>query len=684
MGATPAEPESRGASARRVPSPRPEEEYRRRLAAREAKAARFERIHERIATTRLWTAAVVVAGAWLAFYAHAVSAWWLGIPIAVFVGLVAGHLRVRKALKRARRAAAVYAEGLARIGDRWAGRGATGARFEDVHHIYSADLDLFGRGGLFELLSRARTRMGEDALAGWLLAPSAVAEVRARQPAVAELRSALELREDLAVLGEEPEVGVHPEPLLEWAEAPNRLTGAWLGWLPAALVAAAAAGAVVWGTLGTATPFLAVLLLEAAVTYRLREPLAATLNAAEHAFADLELLAAVLARLEREHFEAPALAELMRTLRSHEIAGSTAIARLRTRVQFVEARRNPIVRVFDVPLMYSVQLARSVESWRALHGAAIRAWLAATGEIEALLSLATFAYEHPEDPFPELAAGRAALEAEGLGHPLLPLATCVRNDLAVGADASVLLVSGSNMSGKSTLLRAVGLNAVLAMAGATVRARRLRLTPLQVGASIRVNDSLKEGSSRFYAEITRLRRLLELAGPEPALLFLLDELLQGTNSRDRRIGAEGILRGLVERGAIGLVSTHDLALTEVAAAGLGLRNVHFQDELVGGRMRFDFTLRDGVVTKSNGLELMRSIGLDVLRAGPAAGLTPLRAKKKPDLRRATWGGGASDEPKHSICAASIYLQYEKIRDARHEYDIRHIGGFASRGPRRSA
>lgn len=168
------------------------------------------------------------------------------------------------------------------------------------------------------------------------------------------------------------------------------------------------------------------------------------------------------------------------------------------------------------------------------------------------------------------------------------------------------------MSGKSTLLRAVGLNTVLAMAGATVRAHRLRLAPLQVGASIRVNDSLQEGSSRFYAEISRLRRILELAGREPALLFLLDELLQGTNSRDRRIGAEGILRGLVERGAIGLVSTHDLALTDIATpAGLGLRNVHFQDDLADGRMRFDFKLREGVVTKSNGLELMRSIGLNV-------------------------------------------------------------------------
>ncbi len=677
MGATPAESEHSGGSARTAPPGRPEHEYARRLAAREAAAARCGRIHERIANARLLTAAVALAAAWLAFYAHVVSGWWLAVPVVAFAGLVAYHARVRRAHARALRAAAVYADGLARIEDRWAGSGAPGARFEDDHHVYAADLDLFCRGGLFELLSRARTRMGEDTLAGWLLAPAAVAAVRDRQAAVTELRCALDLREDLAVLGEAPVVGVHPEPLRAWAEAPNRLTSAWLAWLPAVLVAAAAGGAVVWGELGFATPLLAVLVVEAAIGYRLRKPLADTLNAAEHAFADLELLAGVLARLEREHFEAPALVGLMRTLRSQETAASTAIARLRRRVQFVEARRNPLVRVIDVPLMYSVQLARAVESWRRLHGGAIRAWLEATGEIEALLSLATFAYEHPEDPFPELAERRPALEAEGLGHPLLPRATCVRNDVAIGVDASVLLVSGSNMSGKSTLLRAVGLNTVLAMAGATVRAHRLRLAPLQVGASIRVNDSLQEGSSRFYAEISRLRRILELAGREPALLFLLDELLQGTNSRDRRIGAEGILRGLVERGAIGLVSTHDLALTDIATpAGLGLRNVHFQDDLADGRMRFDFKLREGVVTKSNGLELMRSIGLDVLTARrPACRGRPSRleppTKKKPDLRRATLGG-ASDEPKHRLCVTNIYLRGERVRDARHGYDIRRI------------
>ncbi|MFY9977599.1 MAG: mismatch repair protein, partial [Candidatus Sulfotelmatobacter sp.] len=273
---------------------------------------------------------------------------------------------------------------------------------------------------------------------------------------------------------------------------------------------------------------------------------------------------------------------------------------------------NLFVRILDAPLMYSVQVAFAAERWRQAHGLSTRSWLEAVGEIEALLCLAAYSFEHPADPFPEFVEGAAYFEGEELGHPLVPAATCVRNSVKIGGEVSVLLVSGSNMSGKSTQLRAVGTNVVLAMAGAPVRARRLRLTPLQVGASIRVNDSLQEGSSRFYAEITRLRKIFDLAGSQPALICLLDELLQGTNSNDRRIGAEGVVRALANRGAIGLVSTHDLALTGIGGSLDGrVRNVHFQDELTGGKLKFDYILRDGVVTKSNGLELMRSIGLDV-------------------------------------------------------------------------
>jgi DNA mismatch repair ATPase MutS len=332
----------------------------------------------------------------------------------------------------------------------------------------------------------------------------------------------------------------------------------------------------------------------------------------ENAFEDLKLLAALPARLEREPFKAPHLQRLIGKLSSHDLRASRTIARLATVVQLIESRRNPVFALLQIPLMYPVHVALAAERWRREHGAAVRSWLDAIGEIEALISLGTYSYEHPGDPFPEFIDGTASFEGESLGHPLIPAASCVRNDAGIAGTTRALLVSGSNMSGKSTFLRTVGINTVLAMAGGPARAKRLQLSPLQVGASIRINDSLHEGSSRFYAEITRLRQLHELTLGMPPLLFLLDEVLQGTNSRDRRIGAEGVVRAFLEQGAIGLISTHDLALTDIdVGGGERLRNMHFQDELVDGQMRFDFKLRDGVVTKSNGIELMRSIGLRV-------------------------------------------------------------------------
>jgi hypothetical protein len=490
--------------------------------------------------------------------------------------------------------------------------GQSGERFNDLHHEYASDLDIFGKGGLFELLSTARTRMGEETLARWLLSPSSIDQIRQRHEAVCDLRGKLDFREDLAVLGKDAEVGVHPEALLNWAESADRMKPQWVQWLAFALAILAVAGAFVWAIYGVSTPFILTLLVEAGFIYFFRKTMAEVLAGSEHAFYNLSLISGTLARIESQRFTSAYLQLLQADLMSAAATASRAMARLSKIVNRSESRSNLFVRILDVPLMYSLQVAFVAERWRRLHGSAVRLWLQVVGEVEALTSIATYSYEHPDDPFPEFLSGAASLQGTEIGHPLIPRAICVRNNVALSEDVRVLLISGSNMSGKSTLLRALGVNVVLAMAGAPVRARTFRLTPLQVGASIRINDSLQDGSSRFYAEITRLRKLFDLAGGGLPVLFLLDELLQGTNSHDRLVGAEGVISALLNRGAIGLASTHDLALTQMdGRIGAQLANFHFQEEFEDGRMRFDYKLHEGVVTKSNGLALMRSIGLDV-------------------------------------------------------------------------
>ncbi len=588
------------------------EEYGRRLKDRERRVANHDKIHIRLGNVRLALALAAAGIAWGSLGKHVFSPWWMVAPLILFLFVAVLHSRILRARELAQRGAIFHRTGLARIEDRWSGTGQTGDRFSDSHHVYAADLDLFGRGSLFELLSTVRTRMGEDTLAKWLLSPSAIDQIGERHVAVRELGDQLDLREDLTVLGEDASAGVYPEALLHWAETPNQMKPGWIRWLALILALAAVVSVVVWVLWGIAIPLISIVVVEAFLSYRLRKPVEEVLHGSAQAFRDLGLLSGMLKQVEHHGFSAPRLRSMQSELSSRQVASSRAIAHLRTVVDWADSRDNYILRVLDIPLMYSVQVAFAAERWRRAHGHAVRTWLTVIGEIEALLCLATYSYEHPDDPFPEFTPGTACFDAIDIGHPLIPTGDCIRNDVHLSDGTNVFLVSGSNMSGKSTLLRTVGINAVLAMAGAPVRARWLRLTPLHVGASIRVNDSLQEGSSRFYAEITRLRELYDLADGNPPLLFLLDELLQGTNSNDRRIGAEGIVRALLNRGAVGFVSTHDLAIADIGNSLQGrLRNVHFQEEFVNGRMHFDYKLREGVVTKSNGLALMRSIGLDV-------------------------------------------------------------------------
>ncbi len=588
----------------------PRAEYRRRADRRRARAADAARREETISRIRLGVALVAALIVALAF-AGRLSVWWLLAPAAAFAMLLAAHARVRRRRRQAERVAAFHECGLARLDGHWAGTGRTGGRFLDPHHPYADDLDLFGEGSLYELLCGARTTMGEEMLAAWLLAPADLPTVRARQAAVQELTPRLDLREDLAALGEEVAATVRPDSLTSLATPATQPRGRGLrlgaGVLTAAALAVVALWALGWTPLIVALGAVAV---QSLVRWRLGVRVQETERAVAGHGPDLDLLAAVLERFEREPLTTPLLADLRGSLMTEGKRPSEAIRRLRLLVDLFDSRRNEFFKPFALLTMWDVHCALAIEAWRVRHGASVSGWLAAVGQLEALGSLAGFAYEHPVDVYPDLADGEPRFEAEGLGHPLMPEARCVRNDVALGGATRVLIVSGSNMSGKSTLLRAVGVNAVLALAGAPVRASRLRLSRLSVGATLRIRDSLQEGTSRFYAELIRLRDLVRIAaGPIP-LLFLLDEILHGTNSHDRRLGAAAVVSGLVQRGAIGLVTTHDLALSDIANdSHVRATNVHFEDRLEDGKMVFDYRMRPGVVQTSNALALMRTLGL---------------------------------------------------------------------------
>ena len=589
----------------------PRDEYQRRLTDRRERMAALDRINLRISNGRLALAAVVAALVWMAFGRATISPVW---PIGA--GLVFGILAVVHAqhlnrFERAQSAERVYRRGLDRLDDRWAGTGRDGAHFIG-DHPYARDLDLFGPASLFERLNTTRTEAGETTLAGWLRAPAEPEEVVARQRAVDELRAMLDFKEDVAVLASESPVG-RTGLLAAWAlEPPVRFPPALPLVFAAFALVTVALGAAVFANVALPDALLLWIAAQSGVAAIWRREVHHVLHAVDMPDRDLGLVSDLLARIESQPFTSPRLVALHEALLTDGVPPSARIARLRSLVSWLDSTHNLLFAPVAFVLLLRPQLAMAIARWHASYGHAIDDWLRAVGEIESFTALATYAYERPDDPFPELVEG-PLFDAEQLAHPLLPEAAAVRNDVRLGGDGPrVVVLSGSNMSGKSTFLRTIGVSVVLALAGAPAPARRLRLSPLALGATLHVEDSLQAGRSRFYAEILRIRAIVEEARGAVPLLFLLDEILHGTNSYDRRIGAEGIVRALASLGAIGIVTTHDLALTELPATlGVAAANMHFEDRLIDGRMSFDYRLRPGVVEHSNALALMRAVGLDV-------------------------------------------------------------------------
>ncbi len=579
-----------------------------------------ERVH-----TRLGNAKVAIFIGVLLYWAWTLSgdsqSWVYIAAVAAFVALAIWHEAVLRAMARAKAAVTFYRDGIARIEDCWMRDQRSGEQFRDPDHPFADDLDVFGARSLFQLLSLCRTPMGDARLASWLLQAAPVAVIRERQTCVEALRKRLDLRERIAVVNAANRRFMHPELLIAWAETVTALPP--LRPLVVALAALFAAsfltffyGGSGWWVVGVAAVNGALL----GLYFKRAQVIVEGLSSATQA-AGLELLSNVIKEIEREPFEEPALIALAARLQGDSgHAASRDIARLARVSDWADSLHNAYVRLGELPFLVTIQVAYAADSWRRRYGTRLRDWVDAIGEMEALSSLAGYSYEHPQDPFPELIESSQPLfDATEVAHPLIPAAESVSNTFALQASpqdktsgAQVLIVSGSNMSGKSTLLRTAGVNAILAFAGAPVRAQRLRLTRLAVGTCLRHTDSLQEHRSGFYTEALRLRRIADLLdGPSP-LFFLFDELLSGTNSKDRRVAAEGVVRMMLSKDALGMVTTHDLSLTDIAAMFPGgVKNVHLQDHVEHGKMAFDYRLRDGVITHSNALELMRMIGLDV-------------------------------------------------------------------------
>ncbi len=593
-------------------------------ATQRALAEALDRRMARIANGRAVTflAAVVFTG--LAIFERLPAVAWPGAAVSAvaYVVLALHHARLLRRERRAQEEAAWHARALARLDGTWPSLPSTGERFVDAHHLYTSDLDIFGTGSLFQWLDETSTGAGEERLAAWLRAPATADVLRGRQEAAQELASMADVRRDLAVAGHLARAGrSSPRAFLAWAEGPPRLQSiSWarpLAWaLPAFTLLTAILSAT--GVVPRILPWAGVLLqlLVVALTRR-------SLGEAWTSFALAEAGGATLggafARLEQASFHSELLRRLSAGFSPSGLPVSTRMQRFARLLGLAESRRNQLHPVVNLLTLWDVHVFSRLEDWRRQNGALVRQWLEALAEVEALGCLGNVVADHPDFHFPEVDGLKAHLSAHGVWHPLLRDA--VPNDVELPAPGFLLLVTGSNMSGKSTLLRALGVNAVLALAGGPVAAERLSLSVLHILTSMRVQDSLSAGVSFFHAEVLRLKAVLEAAAAFPGQsLVLLDEILLGTNSGERRVASREVLRLLLEAQALGAVTTHDLALARLEAEHPGsLRAVHFQDHVEAGEMRFDYQLREGVVRTTNALRLMQQAGIPVRAHPPGEG-----------------------------------------------------------------
>jgi len=615
-------------------APATEQAVAARYRAREAMfAARRDEAAARSRTISNARLATFLTGAALALAASggrfdAPGALWLGAAAAFagFAALVVRHARVEDRRAWLAALAEVNRLGRARLERDWNALPPPDSPVADADHPYAHDLDLSGHASLMQLVDTG-TAPGRMMIAGWLLAPAPPGVLRDRQAAVAALAPRVEFRQELAAHGrlaarERPH---DLEAFLAWAESPPAfLPRRWLAWSVRALTAAiwlgvAAHGAGVATAAAWLTPAAAGALLSLALARRVNETLDRAF-ARGRVFGRYARLFALVCGLDTG-------GPLVNDCRARLCAGGAAADHMRrldrlmawSDVRHAMALMHVVIQALT---LWDFHVLFALERWQRSAGPRARRWMAALAEVDALAALATLAHDHPGWTFPSIDAdGPLAVRATTLAHPLLAGSVRVANDVEVGPGGTCLLVTGSNMSGKSTLLRAIGLNVVLAQAGGPVCAAAMRVPPVAVHTSMRVQDSLELGMSSFMAGLARLKAIVTAAsaarGERRPVLFLLDEILQGTNSAERLIAVRTILTRLVADGAIGAVTTHDLALAGAPDIAAVSSLVHFTETMEedenGLRMTFDYRLRPGLATSRNALRLMRMVGIEPAR-----------------------------------------------------------------------
>lgn len=542
------------------------------------------------------------------------------VLLAVFISLIFRHERVKQHIIFLERLVEINLNAGLRLEGKWTAFADDGREYINHNHPYATDLNIFGKGSLFQFVNATGSFLGRQILVEQLSSGAKYAEIEPRQAAVSDLAPRLDFRQYLQAEGMDPFFKKQdPNLVLAWLEENNHASRPWMErvlFLPPvtiALFVLAFSGYIAY------TLPLAALAVQAVIAMLGEKEAKRRFSSTDKAVIRLRRYVELINRVMQEEFTAPFLLQQKKQLIAEGIPASRQVRKLINIADHSYLRYSNALIYFalNIIFLWDLRTLRSLNRWQKRWGRFVRGWFEATGEIEALSSLAGLCHDNPSWAFPTVRQEQPKLLADALAHPLIPSAERVANDLSLVQRGTVFVITGSNMSGKSTLLRTVGINLVLAYAGAPVCARAMTCSLLRIYSKMQVHDNLEERVSTFYAELKRMKMIIDAAKSEEPLIFLLDEIFRGTNSRDRIIATRTVVRQLHQLNTIGLISTHDLELGLLAKECPGISNHHFTDEIRNGRIHFDFRLKPGISKTANAIALMKMIGIELEEETPA-------------------------------------------------------------------
>lgn len=492
---------------------------------------------------------------------------------------------------------------------------ANGTAYLPKEHPYAADMDILGHASLFQFMNRTVSEPGAGKLADWLLNAADPSTILNRQEAVKELKDKMAFRQNLQAYGKEyPITNLSVQRLQAWLHEkpafPENSHWKWLRYLLPAIAIIICIGTMAdWFPMNV---FYLALVVFGSIAFQLNKKIAPVHEQLSKMAAQLETLSVSIRSIEQESFQSPLLKSLQADFISGDKKASASIRSLHKTLDRLDLRYNMVLSVpLDLVLFWSLQQVLALEQWKKQESGRVEIWLARLAEMESLNSISTIHFNQPDWVFPELKENYFSLEARSLGHPLINEKKRVNNDISIKDKGELMLITGSNMAGKSTFLRSTGVNLVLAMAGAPVCATYFSFTPVQLISSMRIADNLEESTSTFYAELKKLKSIIDRVNAGEKLFIVLDEILRGTNSHDRHTGSDALIRQLIRHQAAGMIATHDLALADIQQSfPQNILNHHFDVQVSGEELYFDYKLKPGVCQSMNASILMRKIGIE--------------------------------------------------------------------------